>query len=480
MAQDSTIRVVWNACRLLAATVCALALAPTAQAFSKQDLRLTMSDGVDLAATLYLPDGAPPPGAGWPAIIAFHGLGGTRASLAAAAETEFAPSNYAVLTVDARGHGESGGLNDIDGPRTVADVRELYDWLAARPDVDGSRIGAFGVSLGGGAVWRATAEGVPFGAVVPMTTWTDLYSALFPGNLSKSGAVFTFLNEIPADRFIPLVGELRDDLLHSTNLDRIRTLTAERSVAGRLAQIRTPALLIQGRRDFPFDIQQAVTAFRRLAGPTHLYLGNLGHPPSTNPPAEAPYVFMLARRWFDRWLKGLPNGVETPRVELARDPWNGRTAGYAGLPPTRSLKYAFRGTTTIREGDKVVRTLRLPRRRLETFGAPVLRAALSSTTAWPRLVAVLSALAPRGEVVVAAGGTLTHLARKARDVTIRLTSQATPIPAGSRLRLTLATSSAAQNPANLLYLPFPLGSASRLTVGRARLTLPVLRSPISG
>jgi predicted acyl esterase len=479
MGWDSTITIVWTVGRLLAVVATGLAFASPAQALTKQDLRLTMSDGAQLAATLYLPDGAPP-AQGWPAIMAFHGLGQTRASLAPAAETVFAPSGYAVLTVDARGHGQSGGLNDLDGPRSIADVRELYQWLAARPDVSDTAVGAFGVSLGGGAVWRAAAEGVPFAAIVPLTTWTDLYSALYPGNLAKSGAVLTFLSEIPAERFAPVVTALHDDLLHSTNLQQVRGLAAERSVAGRFQDIHAPALLIQGRRDFPFDIAQALLAFRRVSAPVRLYLGDLGHPPAANPPAELPFVLTLARRWFDRWLKGLPNGAERPRVELAADPWSGRTFGFPGLPRTSTARYTFGGRRTIREQGKVARTLRLPRRRLETFGAPVVRVRLSSATGWPRVVAVLSALTSRGEVVVAAGGAQTpQVGRSARDVTLRLTNQATPIPAGSRLRITLASSSTAQSPGNLLYLPFPFGRDLRLTVGRVKLSLPILRRPVS-
>ena len=45
----------------------------------------------------------------------------------------------------------------------------------------------------------------------------------------------------------------------------------------------------------------------------------------------------LGRRWFDRWLKGVPNGVDTePPIELARDPWTGSTAAFRTLrPPER-------------------------------------------------------------------------------------------------------------------------------------------------
>ena len=100
-----------------------------------------MSDGVKIATTYYVPDGVPPTG-GWPAVMLFHGLGGSRTdpgtplgmSLNSFAETQLAPQGYAALTFDARGHGQSEGLVSIDGPREIQDVRELFGWLAAHAE----------------------------------------------------------------------------------------------------------------------------------------------------------------------------------------------------------------------------------------------------------------------------------------------------------------------------------------------------------
>jgi predicted acyl esterase len=324
---------------------------------------------------------------------------------------------------------------------------------------------------------------VPFAALVPMTTWVDLYSALLPGNLSKSGAVLGFLSALPAERFAPIVNELRSDLLRSTNLPRIRDLARDRSSLHLLDRVQAPVFMLQGRRDFAFDPRQAFSAYRALRVPKRLYVGDLGHAPAPNPARERPYYFDQVRQWFDRWLKGLPNGIDTrPPIEVARDPWTGRTASYRSPPPTTGLKLAFSGTSTLRPSTKVVRTVRLPRRLLETFGSPVLRVSGTTRTGWPYLVAVLSALTPdRRELVVSAGGvrTASLRTRRASTMTLRLIDQATTIPAGSRLRLTLATSSSAQSAGNVLYLPFEQPDRLRLSIRRVRLTLPVLRRPVS-
>ena len=119
---------------LLLATAAALIATGPAGAFSRQEVRIASTDGTALAATLTLPDAAPPTG-GWPAVIFMHGLGQNRATGLAVAQAMGIGERYAVLAFDARGHGESGGLIGIDGPREVADVRAVFSWLRDRPDV---------------------------------------------------------------------------------------------------------------------------------------------------------------------------------------------------------------------------------------------------------------------------------------------------------------------------------------------------------
>jgi len=470
----------------LALAVLALAAPGTASAFSKQDRMIAMSDGVKIATTYYVPDGARPVG-GWPAVMLFHGLGGSRTdpgtplgmSLNSVAETQLVPQGYAALTFDARGHGQSEGLVSIDGPREIQDVRELFGWLAAQPSVNGGRIGAFGYSYGGGAIWRATAEGVPFAAIEPAITWTDLYSALLPQDLARSGVLLGFWQSIQP-RAAPGLDSIVNDAIAGQNLSGLHSFADQRSVRTLLGSIRIPTFLMQGRRDFAFDLDHALTAYSRLKGPKRLYLADFGHPPAPNPPGEAAHVLPEARAWFDRYLKGLPNGIDRkPPIELAPDPWTGRTFHYRALPARRTLRLAFPGRAGIGATGKVARTRPRLRTRTETFGAPVLRVSLASPNGWPQVVAVLSALTPqRKEIVVSAGGARVHLGAKPKRMTIRLISQLTAVPKGSRLRLTIAATSTAQSSGNLLYFT-GIPPSRRLVVGPATLSVPVLAKPIS-
>jgi len=448
---------------VLFACLLALLVAGRASAYTQQELSLHMDDGVDLAATLYEPSSAPPP-AGHPAIVVFHGLAGKRQDLDFLARA-FAGS-FAVLTLDARGHGESGGLVSIDGPREMADVRAVFSWLAARPEIDG------------GAVLRSLVEGVPWAAAETVETWTDLYSAMAPQRLSKSGAVYQFLNSVPENRFDPSVLAIREDAIASTKLGALRAWADARSSRSRLAKVTTPVFMFQGRRDFAFDIAQARAGYRLLKGPKRLYVGDFGHTPSTFPGPDIAQVTSLGLKWFTRYLIGTPANFAP--VSLAPSPWRGKLRTYSALPVTRRLTIGLGGSDSLSGPGRALRTSGPLTAPVETFGSPQVQVTVQLSGGWSRLVAVLTAQPRRGaEIVISEGGVNTTGLSGKRQLTIGLIDVATLIPRGSRFRLYLASNSLAQDPDNLLYLNLPMPAKARVKIGPARVVIPILRSPVS-
>ena len=468
---------------VLAVGVLALAVAgaaaPRGASITTEDVNLPMTDKVVLKGTLYTPAGSPPAG-GWPALVLFHGLGGKRQDLDAIAQ-HFA-STFVVLTFDARGHGQSGGLTSIDGPREIQDAHTVFDWLTTKSGagVDPQKIGAWGISLGGGAVLRSLVDGVPWAAVETVETWTDLYSALAPQNLSKSGAIYQFLNSVPQDHIDPSVLAIKDDALASTNLGVLKDFAAQRSSRASLAQVHTPVLLFQGRRDFAFDISQATAGYRLLKGPKELYVGDFGHSPSTFPGPDLNEVLAVGGAWFKRWLGRPTPGKPPPAILVSPDPWRGKARVFKSLPATRPYKHVFGGTNTLTGIGKATRTTGKLRAPLETFGAARVSVTAKLAGGWSRVVAVLTARTPkRKTIVVSEGGVNTASLTGKHALTIRLLDVATLIPRGSKLTLTLASSSTAQDPGNLLYLDLPMPPTAKVSLGPALLKMPVLSTPIS-
>jgi pimeloyl-ACP methyl ester carboxylesterase len=459
---------------LLVVFAAALAVPAGANAaFTMTDRTVPMDDGVGIATTTYVPTGTGP----FPAIVMFHGLGGTRQSIAAIA-ARFADRGYVVLTSDFRGHGESGGLFTGLGPRELTDIAALRErWLPQFASIDNAKVGAWGISLGGGAALRTVAEGEPYAAVQVVETWVDLYEALIPQGFPKAGAIFGFLSAVPRERQAPELLALPDAIAR-LDLPTLRTFAVARSTGQLLGRGYPPTMFFQGRRDFAFGLEQGLQAFDRLGGPKALYVGNFGHAPSRFPGPDFELVMTRSVAWYDRYLKGVRTGRVQPAVEIAPDPFRGRTVTYRrALPPTRDVTFTLRGNTTIAADGKVVRRT-APRPLTETFGAPLVRFTATSTTGWSHLVAVLVARRGSTSVVVSEGAAQTRLGSAPRAITIRMISQATRIPAGSRFELTLAATSTAQDPGNLLYL-VPVAQSATIRIGNVRLAIPTLRRPVS-
>lgn len=114
-----------------------------------EDVRVAARDGTRLAGVLVKPAGE----ARLPLVIYYGGNAEEVTAYAAAVAEGYGPR--AVLLVNYRGYGESQGS---PGEKAlVADAREIFDWAAARPDVDPARIALHGRSLGSGVAVQVAA-----------------------------------------------------------------------------------------------------------------------------------------------------------------------------------------------------------------------------------------------------------------------------------------------------------------------------------
>lgn len=108
--------------------------------------------GEELAGRLFLPERC----ATAPALVVCHGAGEFKENYFEMCEV-LATRGIVSLAIDMHGHGESGGARyHVNMREWVADVRAAIDLLQTRPEVDGARIGAFGLSSGGTAILEAT------------------------------------------------------------------------------------------------------------------------------------------------------------------------------------------------------------------------------------------------------------------------------------------------------------------------------------
>lgn len=132
---------------VLLATAFAAGLAGPVDAGELRSVEVGFKSGrIELAGTILLPAGPGP----FPAIVYLHGSGcSTRDDMRHFAEA-FVSRGYAGLLFDKRGCGASGGSWTTSSLLDLAsDAEAALKELASRPDVDGARLGMWGVSQAG-------------------------------------------------------------------------------------------------------------------------------------------------------------------------------------------------------------------------------------------------------------------------------------------------------------------------------------------
>jgi len=104
---------------------------------AKRVVDLKSADGTALKGTYFVAD---KPG---PGVILFHQSNRTRTSWEDVAD-QLAAAGINTLTVDSRGHGESGGTREYVGQKWQADVETAFQFLISQPGVQRDAIGLAG------------------------------------------------------------------------------------------------------------------------------------------------------------------------------------------------------------------------------------------------------------------------------------------------------------------------------------------------
>jgi len=140
-----------------------LALLSATDAAASQRVTFRTDDGVTLVGTWYEPSTRP-----GPAVILVHMLTRTRREWDGIAQ-RLASEGIGALALDLRGHGESGAgpaaadPERIDYSAMVLDLRAARRFLAQRSDVQQTRVGIAGASIGANlAALEASADATVF------------------------------------------------------------------------------------------------------------------------------------------------------------------------------------------------------------------------------------------------------------------------------------------------------------------------------
>jgi uncharacterized protein len=357
----------------------------------KQGLNyVKVRDGVEIAMTVRLPAGKTLADGPFPTLIEYSGyqtaaphdlLASIVASLTGKATKPdpLAPSSatavgsliaplldFAVVSVQMRGSGCSGGAFDLFGLPTTYDGYDAVETVAAQPWVKSGKVGLAGISFSGiTQLFTAGTRPPHLAAITPMSVNDDLYTATaFPGGIENSGFAAAWAQERQDDaKPAPGGGQpwaralVKAGDKHCIANQRLRLQTQNAAKQIKLNPFRTPAL---------FEPRSPGAWMKRITVPTFL-IGQFqdeqtgGHfPEALAGLANNPKVWIslqngvhadsLGPSTITRWVEFLKLYVanEVPRVPDSVLSLSGQLYTYLADAPAAAVEQSrFAGMTDV-------------------------------------------------------------------------------------------------------------------------------------
>jgi uncharacterized protein len=319
---------------------------------------ITMSDGVRLAATLYMPD--EPTGDGVPPILEYLPYRKDDGLL----ERDHKLYGYMVrrgfvgARVDIRGTGRSEGALPPGeySEQEHRDALEVIAWLAGQPWSNG-RVGMWGISWGGFNAIQVAALGPPaLKAIIAVDASDDLFrdDIHYVDGMMHVDEYELMIDQWNAMTRAPDFPTDEDSLRARFDAEpwRLSWLRHQRdgpfwrraSLRPEYRRLRVPALLVGGWYDGYRD--SIPRMLESVPAPTRAIVGPWGHSwPHAAEPGPSIEWREEAVRWWDHWLQGRDTGLlSEPRVSVFmrdRHPPDpglkqiaGRWRAEAGWPPS--------------------------------------------------------------------------------------------------------------------------------------------------
>ncbi|MER7704686.1 CocE/NonD family hydrolase [Kitasatospora sp. NPDC097605] len=472
---------------------------------TREDLRVPLPDGTELCARLWRPVTDEPV----PVVLEYSTdrLTDWTATDDARRHPWIAGHGHAAVRVDARGHGNSGGVPALHSPRSLhddglaADGAEVVRWLAARPWCSG-RVGLLGTGAAGETALRLAAL-APDAVHAAVVVCPEGPHRLGGAVLAADG--HTRATDRVADAARPPDPRYVGDDWRAMWLARLDAL--EPPIADWLAAdpgpapaAAVPTLAVAGWSDPSAGAVLALAASGSTAVPVRAVLGPWPH-------GLPDVILPEALRWYDHWLRDIDAGaLAVPALRSWRtdrwcgdDPWPSpglrevhygldgplRTAGtssedrwvHVRSPQHTGLNagaYVPLGRPADQppdqreeDGRSVCFDSRPLPEPLDLLGTPSLALHLNPGTGPALIAARLCAVAPDGTSTLLTRG-VRALAAPA-DTTVAFAPTGATVPTGHRLRLALSST----------YWPWiwpgPEPAGFALDPSRSALTLPVRR-----
>ncbi len=336
----------------LAALVTGICCSTAAATVALCNVEIPMSDGVIIRANLYLPSST----GHYPTVLTATGYNKDAANPAgqdcsgsggiAGDEPSLAEKGFAVMVMDDRGTGDSGGKWESWGERTQQDYKEVLDWIQAQAWSNGS-VATTGESyMGITSLLIAEADAARVKEGKPravQAVWADIPMAdayrdvTFQGGSIDTGFIPLWLGLVTALSDLPPADATQnpqeaatvylEHLFGNAEFTVQHILGAalgeedaydgpfyrERSPVVRASEITVPVVITGGWWDLFQRGEPLLWESLKNSKDRVLFMSPHYHI-SQGPAYENPNI---KEDWFGHWLKGAKNGVQkTPKVNI--------------------------------------------------------------------------------------------------------------------------------------------------------------------
>ncbi|WP_305786889.1 Xaa-Pro dipeptidyl-peptidase [Symbioplanes lichenis] len=266
----------------------------------------------------------------------------------------FVPRGYAFAAVDLTGTNRSTGCEDVGGPHEVAGARAVVDWLNGRAPAfaaDGRRVsarawttgkvGMIGKSWDGSIANGVAATGVEgLETIVPIAAISSWYDYMRYNGTLRSTDYPEYLQGVVSDRLAECAAVTADlDRNSAEETGDYNGFWRVRDYRPAARKVRASVLVVHGVNDLNVSTPQFAAWWSALAEagvPRKIWLHQTGHVDPFDLDRDA-WVDTL-HKWFDRWLQGLPNGIDRgPRATIETSPGVLTTAKDWPVPGTRPV-----------------------------------------------------------------------------------------------------------------------------------------------
>ena len=225
------------------------AVPPSPLPVGAQAVSLRSADGITLAGNFW-----PGKDDHAPAILLLHGLGSSRAQFDGDGAA-LAKKGYAVLAINFRAHGDSGGDLRSFGYFEARDAQAGFAWLKGHQHQ--AKVGIMGMSLGGAAALLGPEGPVKCDALVLAVVYPDIHHAIRNRVASRIGGLLGAVGE--------LVLSYQAPLRYGVWPDAIAPMTAIRS-------LHAPVLIIGGEVDVYTPPAETRMLFNAAPGRKQLWI----------------------------------------------------------------------------------------------------------------------------------------------------------------------------------------------------------------